>query len=293
MTVDATLLLNAVASGLLLGCLYAIAASGLAVSFGLVDIVNIAHPAFMVAAAFLVARLFDATGYDPLMLACAIAPAFGLAGAALYRGYHFFFERRGDRSIQGLAFFFGLMFVVEVSLLLVFGADQQWVSASYSTGAISIGSVDLPLRMLVPAGVSLAALGGLFAFLKLTFLGRAIAAVAQDQEALRLMGADPVRVKAIAFAISLVLAALAGGALIVAEPVDTTSGQIFVGRLFAIVIMGGVGSLSGSVIAALLFGLIENLTATLLGPSWSPAVAFGLLLGFLALRPRGLLGAAA
>jgi branched-chain amino acid transport system permease protein len=147
--------------------------------------------------------------------------------------------------------------------------------------------------MLVPAAVSLAALGGLFVFLKFTFLGRAIAAVAQDQEALRLMGVDPVRVKAIAFAISLALAALAGGALVVTQPVDSTSGQIFVGRLFAIVIMGGVGSLAGSFIAALLFGLIENLTATLLGPSWSPAVAFGLLLGFLALRPRGLLGAAA
>src|ERR1700677_5043790 len=293
MSIDATLLLNAVASGLLLGCLYGIAASGLAVSFGLLDLVNIAHPAFMVAAAFLIAWLFDATGCEPLLPACAIAPAIGLAGAAHYGLYHFFFERHGERSIRGLAFFFGLMFVVEVSLLLVFGADQQWVNASYSIGAISIGPVDLPLRMLVPAAVSLAALCGLFVFLKSTFLGRAIAAVAQDQEALRLVGVDPVRVKTIAFAISLSLAAVAGGALVVAQPVDSTSGQIFVGRLFAIVIMGGVGSLPGSLIAALLFGLIENLTATLLGPSWSPAVAFGLLLCFLALRPRRLLGAAA
>jgi branched-chain amino acid transport system permease protein len=126
----------------------------------------------------------------------------------------------------------------------------------------------------------------------LTFIGRAVAAVAQDREALRLMGIDPVRVKTIAFALSVGLAALAGGALIVIQPVDSSSGQIFVGRLFAIVIMGGLGSLLGTVIAGLLFGVIEDLTATLLGPSWSPAVAFGLLLGFLALRPRGLLGAA-
>src|ERR1700733_2966535 len=116
MSVDATLLLNAVASGLLLGCLYAIAASGLAVSFGLLDIVNIAHPAFMVAAAFLVAWLFDATGWDPFVLAGSLPPAFGLAGAVLYRLYHFFFERHGELSSRGLAFFFGLMFVVELSL---------------------------------------------------------------------------------------------------------------------------------------------------------------------------------
>ena len=124
-------------------------------------------------------------------------------------------------------------------------------------------------------------------------MGRAIAAVAQDQEALRLIGVNPVRIKTIAFAISLALAALAGGALIVMQPVDSTSGQIFVGRLFAIVIMGGLGSLPGSLDRRPAVRLIEDLTATLLGPSWSPAVAFGLLLGFLAFRPRGLFGAAA
>ena len=106
------------------------------------------------------------------------------------------------------------------------------------------------------------------------------------------MGVDPVRVKTIAFALSVALAALAGGALIVIQPVDSASGQIFIGRLFAIVIMGGLGSLPGTLIAGLLFGVIEDMTSTLLGPSWSPAVAFGLLLGFLAFRPRGLFGAA-
>jgi branched-chain amino acid transport system permease protein len=151
----------------------------------------------------------------------------------------------------------------------------------------------LPLRMVVPAVLSLAAFAGVYAFLQATYLGRAITAVSQDREALRLMGVDPVRVKTVAFALSAALAALAGGALIVLEPVSSDSGRIFIGRLFAIVIMGGLGSLPGTLIAGLLFGVIEDMTATLFGPSWSPAVAFGLLLGFLALRPRGLLGAAA
>ncbi|HXW21039.1 MAG TPA: branched-chain amino acid ABC transporter permease, partial [Roseiarcus sp.] len=187
---------------------------------------------------------------------------------------------------------FGLMFLIEVSLLLVWGADQQWASARYSGAVLSVGRIDFPLRMLVPALAAVATFAILFAFLKLTFVGRAIMAVAQDREALRLLGIDPTRVKTIGFALSVALAALAGGALIVIQPVDSSSSQIFVGRLFAIVIMGGLGSLPGTLIAGLLFGVIEDLTATIFGPSWSPAVAFGLLLGFLALRPRGFLGAA-
>jgi branched-chain amino acid transport system permease protein len=291
MTLD--LILNALASGLLLGAFYAFAASGLAVAFGLLDVVNIAHPAIMVAGAFAVAALCDATPLDPALATLIVAAPFAVAGAALYRTYHFFFERRGDEAIRGLAFFFGLMFLIETALLMIWGADQRFVEASYSSGVISFGPVDLPLRMLVPATASLATLAALYTFLKATFLGRAVAAVSQDREALRLMGVDPVRVKTVAFALSVALAALAGGGLIVLQPVNSASGRIFIGRLFAIVIIGGLGSLPGTLLAGLIFGVIEDLTATLLGPSWSPAIAFGLLLGFLALRPRGLMGAAA
>ncbi len=93
-----------------------------------------------------------------------------------------------------------------------------------------------------------------------------------------------------AFGLSAAFAALAGGALVVIQPVEPSSGQVFIGRVFAIVIMGGMGSLGGSVVAALLFGVVENLTATFYGPSWSPAVAFGILLLVLAVRPQGLFG---
>jgi branched-chain amino acid transport system permease protein len=269
MNLDPVLIANACVSGLLLGSFYAIAAVGLTISFGLLDIVNIAHPALMVAAAFVISSLVGATALDPLFAALIVAPFFALFGAALYRVYHFFFERRGDESMRGLAFFFGLMFLIEVSLLLIWGADQQWTEAVYSSGVVSIGKVDFPLRMLIPSLGALATLAILFAFFKLTFVGRAVAAVAQDREALRLMGIDPVRINTIAFGLSIGLAALAGGALIVIQPVDSSSAQNLVGRLFALFIMGGLGSLAGSVIAGLL-----------------------LLLGFLTLRPRGLLGTA-
>ncbi|HEX9169044.1 MAG TPA: branched-chain amino acid ABC transporter permease [Roseiarcus sp.] len=293
MTLDPVLFLNSLASGLLLGAFYALAASGLAVAFGLLDVVNIAHPAIMVAAAFSVSALTEATGLDPALATVIVSAPFALAGAALYRVYHYFFKRRNDESIQGLAFFFGLMFLVETALLMIWGADQRFVETSYTSGVVSLGEVDFPVRMIVPAAVALVTFAALIVFLKASFIGRAIAAVSQDSEALRLMGVDPVRVKTIAFAISTALAAVAGGLLILIQPVNSASGRIFIGRLFAIVIIGGLGSLPGTLIAGLLFGVVEDITATLLGPSWSPAVAFGLLLGFLALRPRGLLGAGA
>ncbi len=292
-SLDPVLLVNALASGLLLGAIYALAAAGLSIAFGFLDIVNIAHPALMVASAFVIAWLSESFGLDPVVSTPLVAILAAICGALFYRFYHAAFERRGDEAIQGIAFFFGLMFLVETGLLLIWGADQKYVEPAYADGVVSLGPIDLPLRMLIPAALSLAAFGALYLFVRLTFMGRAIAAVAQDPEALGLIGVNPVRVKTVAFAIALALAALAGGALIILQPVDASSGNIFIGRVFAIVIMGGLGSLPGTLVAGLLFGIIEDLTATLAGPSWSPAVAFGLLLAFLAFRPSGLFGAAA
>lgn len=290
MDVELILLLNGIVSGLLLGGLYAAAASGLAISFGMLDIVNIAHPALMVAGAFTVVLIGTALGLDPLLVAVLQAPAFYLVGVGIYAAYHHFFERRGDEALQGLAFFFGVMFIIEVGLVMAFGPEQRFLDPAYAFVTWRFGEVDLPLRMLAPMLLSLAVIGLLVLWLRRSFTGLAIAAVAQDAEALRLMAVDPVRIKRLAFGISVALAAVAGGALVVVQPVDPGSGQIFIGRVFAICIMGGMASLSGCVMAALLFGVVENVTATFFGPSWSPAVAFGWLLLVLAVRPQGLFG---
>lgn len=290
---DLSLLLNGIVSGLLLGALYAAAAAGLSVSFGMLDVVNIAHPAFMVLGALITALLWEVTGLDPLLLAILQMPAFWALGAAIYVAYHHFFERRGDEALQGLAFFFGIMFIIEIGLVLAIGPDQRFADASYANTTWHLGEVDLPLRMLVPAVVSLLAIGALVLFLRRTFTGRAISAVAQDREALRLLAINPVRIKRLAFGISIALASLAGGALVVVQPVDAWSGHVFIGRVFAVVILGGLASLPGCVLAALAFGVIENVTAAFYGPSWSPAVAFGVLLLVLTFRPQGLFGRAA
>ena len=290
---DLVLLLNGIVSGLLLGGLYAAAASGLAVAFGMLDIVNIAHPALMVTGAFTVVVLGTWLGLDPLLVAVLQAPLFYLLGTGIYSAYHHFFEKRGEEALQGLAFFFGVMFIIEVGLVMVFGPEQHFLDPSYAYTTWRLGEIDLPLRMLVPALFAMACIGALFLFLHRSFVGLASAAVAQDADALRLMAIDPVRIKRFAFGISIALASMAGGALVVVQPVEPSSGQVFIGRIFAICIMGGMASLPGCVMAALLFGVVENVTATFYGPSWSPAVAFGWLLLVLAFRPQGLFGKAA
>ena len=115
-------------------------------------------------------------------------------------------------------------------------------------------------------------------------------AVAQDQLALQLMAVDPIRIKRIAFGVSIATASLAGAFLIIIQPVEPSVGREYIGRVFAICVLGGMGSLPGTLIAALLLGIVESFTATFYGPSWSPAVSFGFLLLTLAFRPAGLLG---
>jgi branched-chain amino acid transport system permease protein len=292
-TVD--LLLNAVMAGILLGGFYAAMTVGISIAFGILDIVNIAHPAFIILGAYVAYLANTWFGIDPIAASIIALPVFYGLGALLYRVYHLSFEKRGQDgagqdSLRGLAFFFGILFITEVMLVLEFGVDYRYVKAAYIEESWHVGLVDLPLRMLVPCAMSLVMLGVLQLFLTRTFMGRAIMAVAQDQFALRLMAADPVRIKRVAFAISIATASLAGAFLIIIQPVEPSMGRDYIGLVFAICVLGGLGSLAGTLIGAMLLGTAESFTATFCGPSWAPAVSFGLLLLTLAFRPAGIMG---
>ena len=287
------LLVNAIIAGVLLGGFYVAVTIGLSISFGILDVVNIAHPAFIVLGAYLAYVLYSEFGLDPILASVIMLPVFYALGAAIYQTYFVSFERRGQSAqsaLRGLAFFFGLLFVTEVGLILVFGVDYRFVSAPYIGPTLRLGVIDFPMRLVVPCLVSLTLFAALQLFLSRTFLGRAIMAVSQDALALRLMGASPTRIKRTAFAISIATASLAGALLIVIQPIEPSIGRAFIGRAFAICVLGGMGSLPGTVIAGMLLGVFESLTATFGGPSWAPAVSFGFLLITLAVRPAGLLG---
>jgi len=284
------LLLGAVVFGVLVGCFYAAVSVGLSVAFGLLDVPHIAHPAFLVLGSYCT-YVLNQYGWDPIVAGIVLMPAFFLLGMAVYRFYYETFERRGSEAgLRGLAFFFGVVFIIEVGLVLLFGVDQRLVEADYIGKSLTIGDMRLPLRLIVAFAVALVLTIGLSLYLSKTFTGRAIKAVAQDEPALRLMGANPVRIKQWAFGIATAVTALAGALLIIVGPVEPTMDRVYIGRTFCVVVLAGLGSMSGTLVAGLILGISETIVLTLLGASWAPAVAFGLLLIMLGVRPQGLFG---
>ncbi len=284
------LLIEACVAGVLLGCFYAAVSIGLSVAFGLLDVPHIAHPAFVVLGAYAV-YVLGQHGLDPLLAGAILTPVFFFVGVAVYRFYHAAFEKRGtDAGLRGLAFFFGVAFIVEVGLILIFGVDQRMVDAAYIGKSLSFGEMRLPMRMVVAFGVAMLLTVGLSLYLSTTFTGRAIKAVAQDQTALALMGADPVRIKQWAFGIATATCALAGALLIIIGPVEPGLGRLYIGRTFCVAVLAGLGSMPGTLAAGVILGVAESVVLSSLGASWAPAVAFGILLLVLAVRPAGLFG---
>ena len=286
------LFLNAVVAGILLGGFYAAVALGLSITFGQLDIVNIAHPTFVIVGSYTAYIINENFGFDPILAGVLATPFFFAAGVLLYRFYYATFERTGQESLSGLAFFFGIMFIIEVVLIMVYGGDYRLVEAEYIGKTIHFGFITVPIRMLAPFLTASAMTLAVYLYLSRTFNGRAILAVSQDRLALQLMGADPVKIKQLAFGIAVATAAIAGALVIIIGPVEPSVGRLYIGRVFAIVILGGMGSIGGTMSAALIIGIVESLVATFYGPSWAPAVGFTILLVTLGFRPQGLFGRA-
>lgn len=282
------LLINAIVAGILLGGFYAALTMGLSVSFGMLDVVNIAHPVFIILGGYGVFLLNGSFGLDPVLAGLIFAPLFFLIGIGVYQVYYNSFEKRGAESLRGLVFFFGILFLIEVFLLLTFGVDYRLARAPWIGKSIEIGFVGISLRLFVPFLVGLILTVVLYLYFSRTFLGMITRGVAQDSTAVRLMGANPVRIKTIAFGLSIATTSIAGALIISIGPVEPGLGREFIGRVFAVTVMAGMGSISGTLFAALILGVAESLTATLGGPAWGLAVSFGILLLVLGVKPSGL-----
>ena len=284
------LLFEAMIFGILLGGFYAAVSMGLSVSFGLLDVQHVAHPAVMVLGSY-ITYFLASTGLDPIVSGIVLTPLFFLIGVLLYRFYYETFEKRGtDAGVRGLAFFFGVAFIIEIGLILAFGVDQRSVQAEYIGTSLELGEYRIPYRMLVAFCVAIVLTVGLTIYLSKTFTGRAIKAVAQDEPALRLMGANPVRIKQWAFGIATAVSVVAGAMLIVVGPVEPAMDRVYIGRTFCVVVLAGLGSMTGTLVAGLILGIAESIVLMFFGASWAPAVAFGLLLLVLGVRPQGLFG---
>src|SRR5438132_1794515 len=163
------LLINAIVAGVLLGGFYVAVTVGISIAFGMLDIVNIAHPAFIILGSYLAYIVNSQFGLDPILVGVLMLPVFYALGAAVYQVYYLSFEKRGQEALRGLAFFFGILFITEVGLILVFGVDYRYVEAIYIGPTLHYGFIGLPLRMLVPCLVSLLLILLLQVYLTRTF----------------------------------------------------------------------------------------------------------------------------
>ncbi|MEI7530901.1 MAG: branched-chain amino acid ABC transporter permease [Betaproteobacteria bacterium] len=290
MDISFDLLINALVSGLLLGGFYAALSLGVSISFGMLDIVNIAHPTVVILGAYFAWWLNENYGLDPMVAGIVMSPLFFLMGILIYRIYYDRFEKEGGDSLRGLAFFFGILFIIEMILILLFGVDYRNVNVSYTDATIKFGLLNVPYRLLIPFVFSVSLLLIIRWAFKKTYFGRAVSAVAQDPLALQLMGVNHIKVKGYAFGLSLVTAGIGGALLIIIQSVQPAAGREYIGLVFAICVLGGMGNLMGTLFGAMILGVAESFTATFAGPSWSPAVSFGLLLLTLAFRPQGIFG---
>ena len=235
MNISFDLLINAIISGLLLGGFYAALSLGISISFGMLDIVNIAHPALVILGAYLTWWLNLTFGFDPILGGFLLAPFFFLLGIAIYRIYHDRFEKGGGGdSLRGLAFFFGILFIIEMILILLFGVDYRNVNTPYTDQSMPLGFLSIPYRLLIPFVISVTLLLVIRWALKKTYFGRAVSAVAQDPLALQLMGVNPIKIKGYAFGLSLFTAAIGGAMLIIIQSVQPSIGREYIGLVFAI-----------------------------------------------------------
>ncbi len=285
------LLAQAIVLGILTGGVYALMASGLTLIFGIMRVVNVAHAAMIVTAAYISWLLYTTYGLDPILSIVIVMPVFFLAGAAAQKVV---MVRLGGRDVTlTVLLAFGIAIILEGLQGALFSTTFQSIKTPYSLSSFEIAGMYVPLIRVLSAAASLTVLGGLVYLLTRSKLGRAIRATTQDPRTAALVGVNVERVTMLAFAIGVALAAASGplfGMLFAFYP---ATHWLWIAKLLAIVVLGGMGSLSGTFVAAMILGLAEQVSVVFLPLDVAPLVFYGVLFGILVVRPQGLLGTTA
>jgi branched-chain amino acid transport system permease protein len=274
--------------GLLIGGVYALLASGLTLIFGVMRVINIAHGAILILAAFLTYSLWTATGLDPLAAILITTPAMLLFGWVLYQAT--VGRIRTAPVGASVLLTFGLALVLEGVMGLIWGNTSHSVRPSYFNESFEIGEVFLPKAQVYGGALAIVVLGGLYVTLNHTWLGRAIRASAVNPQGAELVGVKVGSVAAMTFAIGIASAGAGGSIVSVLYPFLPGSHYQWIARLLGIIVLGGMGSLPGAAIGALALGVAETMTVTYISPAWATAVPYIFVIVVLLVRPQGLLG---
>jgi branched-chain amino acid transport system permease protein len=285
-------IIQSLASGLLMGLLYGLIAAGLALIFGLMDVVNFAHGEFLMIAMYVSFFLFAFFAIDPVLAAPLVAAALFVFGAVVYLVV-VRFAMRAKTNVGMVQIFatFGLAIVMRGLAQYFFTPDYRSINTSWLGGqTISLGGVFLPVPQLVGAGVSILAFTALFLFIKKTDFGRALEATREDAGAVALVGIDKNRVFALGWGLGAALVGLAGAIMAMFFYIYPDVGASFALIAYVTVALGGFGSVFGAFAGGIIVGLVEASTALLLPPSLKSVGIYAVYLLVVFIRPRGLFG---
>ena len=283
------LLFQSLLLGLLLGGLYALLASGLTLYFGIMRVVMIAHSAFLILAAYLAWYVHEQTGLDPLLTMLGTVPLFFAAGVGLQR-LLLTRLRPATLTMMSVLLTFAIALLIEGLLGWAFSGTQRRVQLGYSSASIEIFGARIAVVKLIAFGLAVVALGTLYALMKKTRFGWALRATIQHRDAARLLGIDTERVAGYGFGIGLATAAIGGTALSLDTTIYPSLHWHWIGPLMAIIVVGGLGSVPGAAIAAIVLGLAQSLLQIPLGTTWAQTVFYVALFLTLAFRPQGFFG---
>jgi branched-chain amino acid transport system permease protein len=276
--------------GLLAGGIYVAVGVGFSLVWGVLNIVNLAHGALVIVGAYLTWQLFTAFGLDPFLTLPINAVALFAFGYAVQRGVI-------NRVIRAPLLFtflvtFGLNLIAINVLLLLFKSDFRSVSPSYSGQGLVLGGIVIPYVRLAGLGVALVLAATLAVILNRTRTGLAIQAVAADRDAAQLVGIDLRHLYGVTYGLAAACAGVAGGLIAMIQAITPTAGEPYTLQAFVVVILGGLGRVSATVVGGLTFGLIEAFGQSIPGSGsvFANAIAFGVMVLVLVTRPQGLLG---
>jgi branched-chain amino acid transport system permease protein len=283
------LVVQAIILGLLTGGVYALMASGLTLAFGVMRVINVAQGAMIVAGAYVSYTLFTDFHIDPFVSIVLMTPAAFAVGVVLQ--LVFIRPLRSDeREELSLLVTWAIALGFEGVLSVIYTTTYRATLPSYVNNTLTVAGYRISVVRLAAFGVSCVILLLLYLVLHRTRLGRSIRATVQNPTAARLLGVDAERVSAYGFGLSVATATAAGAVFGMVEPFNPGSHYDLISRLLTIVVLGGLGSLTGAVVAALVMGVSEAVLAATISPTWSSLVFFVILIAVLVVRPQGLMG---
>ena len=283
------LILQSLYSGVLVGGAYALVALGLALVFGSMRIINLAHGELVLLSAYIAYSFETRLGLNPVFAIPAAIPVVCAAAAA---AWFLVSKIARDRELNSLILTYGLGIILTNGVLLIWGADVRSTNSAWLQDSVMLGNVLSMRSELLSFGISVVLMGGLWWWLSHSWYGRAVRAISSNRDAARLMGINPRKTELVSFLVAGVLASCAGVAMYASSAIQPSIGEAMTVKAFIITVLAGVGSIPGVLLGAMLLGIAEALTVTLFSSALQELAGMLLFLLVLYVLPNGLFGVA-